>query len=229
MKGQLLLVFLLLVSWNSFAQADKKDVREGNKLYRKELYNDAEIAYRRGLEADSTSLAARFNLGAALYQQKQYEQAENTFKTLSNPNAPIAATDKAKVFHNLGNTALQQEKWQESVDAYKQSLRLNPTDDETRTNLAYAQSKLEKEQQQQQQNKDDKNKDEQNKDQQNKDDKNKDDKNKDQQQQQQEPKISPQQAQQMLEAMQANEKETQDKVKKEKAKAAVRVRTDKNW
>jgi len=107
MKGQLLFVLLLLVSWSSFAQADKKDVREGNKLYRKELYNDAEIAYRRGLEADSTSF-----LGAALYQQKQYEQAENTFKTLSDSNSPIDKTAKAKVFHNLGNTALQQEKWE---------------------------------------------------------------------------------------------------------------------
>jgi outer membrane biosynthesis protein TonB len=232
MKGQILFVFLLLVSLNSFAQADKKDVREGNKLYRKELYNDAEIAYRRGLEADSTSLAARFNLGATFYKQKQYEQSENIFKALSNQNLPLDRTNKAKVMHNLGNTALQQEKWQESVDAYKQSLRLNPTDDETRTNLAYAQSKLEQEQQQ---NKDDKNKDDKNEDQDQQDnqqqqqDQQQDKQDQQQNQQQQEPKISPQQAQQMLEAMQANEKETQEKVKKEKAKAAVRIRTDKNW
>ncbi|MDR0295923.1 MAG: tetratricopeptide repeat protein [Prevotellaceae bacterium] len=224
MKGQLLFVFLLLGTFTAFAQADKKDVREGNKLYKKEAYNEAEIAYRRALEIDSTSLAAYFNLGNALYKQKQYEQAENIFKALSNPNLPLDKHTKAKVMHNLGNATLHQEKWQESVDAYKQSLRLNSTDDETRTNLAYAQSKLEEDQQggggndKNDENED--NKDEQNKDQQNQDN---------QQQQQQEQKISPQQAQQMLEAMQAKEKETQEKVKTEKAKAAVKVKTDKNW
>ena len=226
MKGQVLFVFLLLVSFTSFAQTDKKEVREGNKLYKKELYNDAEIAYRRGLDVDSTSIAARFNLGNALYKQKEYGQADSLFKTLADPNLPL---DKAKVMHNLGNAALQLEKWQESVDAYKQALRLNPTDDETRTNLAYAQAKLEKEQQQQQQNQDQKKNDE-NKDDQNQDNKNQDKQdNQQQQQQEQEPKISPQQAQQMLEAMQAKEKDTQEKVKKEKAKAAVKVKTEKNW
>ena len=226
MKGQVLFVFLLLVSFTSFAQTDKKEVREGNKLYKKELYNDAEIAYRRGLDVDSTSIVARFNLGNALYKQKEYGQADSLFKTLADPNLPL---DKAKVMHNLGNAALQLEKWQESVDAYKQALRLNPTDDETRTNLAYAQAKLEKEQQQQQQNQDQKKNDE-NKDDQNQDNKNQDKQdNQQQQQQEQEPKISPQQAQQMLEAMQAKEKDTQEKVKKEKAKAAVKVKTEKNW
>ena len=225
MKGQILFVFLLLVSFTASAQADKKDVREGNKLYKKEQYNEAEIAYRRALEADSTSLAAHFNLGNALYKQKQYEQAENIFKALSDPKLPFDKGTKAKVMHNLGNATLQQEKWKESVEAYKQSLRLNPSDDETRTNLAYAQSKLEEDQQcggGSCDNKDNEDKDEQNKDQQNQD-------NQQQQQQEQEQKISPQQAQQMLEAMQAKEKETQDKVKKEKVKAAVKVKSDKNW
>jgi tetratricopeptide (TPR) repeat protein len=163
-------------------------------------------------------------LGNALYKQKQYEQAENIFKSLANPNLPLDKNAKAKVMHNLGNAALQQEKWKESVDAYKQSLRLNPTDDETRTNLAYAQTKLEEDEQGgggSDDNEDNEDNDEQNKDQQNQDNQ--------QQQQDQEPKISPQQAQQMLDAMQAKERETQDKVQKEKAKAAVRVRSDKNW
>jgi len=226
MKGLVLFVFLLLGTFTAFAQADKKDVREGNKLYKKEQYNEAEIAYRRALEADSTSFAAHFNLGSALYKQKQYEQAENIFKALSDPKLPLDKSTKAKVMHNLGNATLQQEKWKESVDAYKQSLRLNPTDDETRTNLAYAQSKLEEDEQSgggSCDNKDNEDKDDENKDQQNQDNQQQ------QQQQDQEPKISPQQAQQMLDAMQAKERETQDKVQKEKAKAAVRVRSDKNW
>ncbi|MCL2098291.1 MAG: tetratricopeptide repeat protein [Bacteroidales bacterium] len=229
MKAQLLFVFLLFVSLSAFAQADKKDVRKGNKLYKEEQYNEAAIAYLRALEADSTSIPAQFNLGNALYKLKQYEPADTIFKMLSNPNLPLQKKTKARIAHNLGNAALQQEKWQESVDAYKQSLRLNPTDDETRTNLAYAQTKLEKEQQGGGGGNDDKNQDDQNQDEQNQNQDQQNQQNQDKQDEQQEPKISPQQAQQMLEAMQANEKETQEKVNKEKAKAAVRVRTDKNW
>ncbi len=250
MKRVFFLFSLLFLSAVAYAQVDKTEVRKGNKLYKQEQFNDAEIAYRHALEVDSTSLAARFNLGNTFYKQNQYEQAENTFKSLAPPEVLMSSGNKAKVFHNLGNAALKQKKWQESIDAYKQSLRINPSDDETRTNLAYAQEMLEKDQQNQQnqqnqdQNKDqnqdqqdnknddknDQNKD--NKDQDKQNDKNKNDQqNKDNQQQQQgqAPKISPQQAQQLLEAIQADEKNTQEKVKEEKAKAAGKHKAEKNW
>jgi Ca-activated chloride channel family protein len=243
-KKAFLFVLLWSLSFPAWAQEDKKEVREGIKKYKDEQYNEAEIAFRRGLKKDSLSFAAKFNLGDALYKQNQFEQAENIFKNLT-PDEAQTDANRAKLMHNLGNTQLQQKKYKESIDAYKQSLRLNPADDETRNNLAYAQRMLQNEEQQQQQqnqNQDknqDKNNDkdqQQNQDQQqdqNKDDKqdNKDQQNdkNDQQQQQQEPKISPQQAQQILDAVQSNEKETQEKVKKEKAKALGKYRTDKNW
>ena len=242
-KKTFLFILLWSLSFPAWAQEDKKEVREGIKKYRDEQYNEAEIAFRRGLEKDSLSYIAKFNLGDALYKQNQFEQAETLFKNLS-PDEHQTDAGRAKLMHNLGNTQLQQKKYKESIDAYKQSLRLNPTDDETRSNLAYAQRMLKnEEQQQQQQNQNqDKNNDknqQQNQDQQqdqnqNQNDKQDDkeqqnDKNDQQQQQQQEPKISPQQAQQILEAVQSNEKETQEKVKKEKAKALGKYKTEKNW
>jgi Ca-activated chloride channel family protein len=247
-KKTFLILFFTSLAIPSFAQEDKKDVREGNKLYKKELYNDAEIAYRRGLDKDSLSFVARFNLGDAYYKQEQYEQAENIFKNLSDINDEgMTDAQKAKIMHNLGNAQLQQKKYKESIDSYKKSLRINPTDDETRSNLAYAQLMSNDEQQQQQnqdQNQDqsqdqDKQDQNQNQDNQNQDQNNQeqnqdqDQSNQDQQdkkqQQGQEPKISPQQARQILEAVQADEKQTQEKVNKEKAKALKKQKTDKNW
>jgi Ca-activated chloride channel family protein len=242
-KKTFLFLFLCSLSFPAWAQDDKKEVREGIKKYKDEQYNEAEIAFRRGMEKDSLSYAAKFNLGDALYKQNQFEQAEASFKNLSSDEQQTG-TNRAKLMHNLGNAQLQQKKYKESIDSYKQSLRLNPADDETRTNLAYAQQMLKNEEEQQQQNQNqDKNQDknddknqQQNQDQQQ--DQNQDkqdnqnqqnDKNDQQQQQQQEPKISPQQAQQILEAVQSNEKETQEKVKKEKAKALGKYKTEKNW
>jgi Ca-activated chloride channel family protein len=241
-KKTFLFILLWSLSFPAWAQEDKKEVREGVRKYKDEQYNEAEIAFRRGLKRDSLSHIAKFNLGDALYKQSQFEQAEGLFKNLSSDEHQTDA-GRARLMHNLGNAQLQQKKYKESIDAYKQSLRLNPTDDETRSNLAYAQRMLKNEEQQQQQQdqNQDKNNDknqQQNQDQQQDQNQDKDDKQdnnnqqndkNDQQQQQQEPKISPQQAQQILEAVQSNEKETQEKVKKEKAKALGKYKTEKNW
>ncbi|MDR3184021.1 MAG: VWA domain-containing protein [Prevotellaceae bacterium] len=237
-KKTFLFILLWSLSFPTWAQDDKKEVREGIKKYKDEQYNDAEIAFRRGLKKDSLSYAARFNLGDALYKQEQFEQAEALFKSLATDGRQ-AETDRAKLMHNLGNAQLQQKKYKESIDAYKQALRLSPTDDETRSNLAYAQRMLQNEaqpqpqpqnqdknDQQQQQNQDQ----QQNQNQDNQqDNQNQQNEKNDRQQQPQEPKISPQQAQQILDAVQSNEKETQEKVKKEKAKALGKYKTEKNW
>ncbi|MDR3133566.1 MAG: tetratricopeptide repeat protein [Prevotellaceae bacterium] len=248
MKKYTLLFVLLFAFAGISAQApERHDMRKGNKLYKQGEYDKAEIAYKHGLEKDTASFGARFNVADALYKQGKTENAEKLFQSLTG-----AETDdmrKAKVFHNLGNAQLKQQKYEESIKSYKQSLRLNPADDETRTNLAYAQVMLQQQQQEQQndQNNQDKNQDQQNQDQQqNQDNKDQQDKQDEQQQeqqqqnqqeqpqdkqdeQQQQHKISPQDAQRMLEAVQADEKETQDKVNKEKAKALQRQRIEKNW
>ncbi len=250
MKKTGILILLIIFAAPAFAQAEKRDVRKGNKAYKAEQYEAAEIAYMHGLDKNPESEKAHFNLGDALYKLNRQEQAEKTFGELSKIEAD--SSQKAAIFHNLGNTQLQQKKWQESVNSYKQALRYRPSDMETKQNLAYAQMMLQNEQNQQnqnQQNKDNKDNKEQDKNQQNKDqnkdnkdnqdkqnqeqpqnkDQQQDKKNQEQPQNQPEPKISKQDAQRMLEAVQADEKETQDKVKKEKAKVLQQQKIEKNW
>ncbi|MDR2362525.1 MAG: tetratricopeptide repeat protein [Prevotellaceae bacterium] len=234
------LLFLLLPFWglggfsSAFAQApERHDMRRGNKLYNQGEYNKAEVAYRHGKEKDSTAFGTQFNLADALYKQGKTEEAEKLFRSLTDTDANDAR--KAQVWHNLGNTQLQQKKYEESVKAYKQSLRLNPNDDETRANLAYAQEMLQKQQQDQPQNQDQQDNQQDQDQQQNQNNEDKQDEQPQQQpqdkqdEQQQQQKISPQDAQRMLEAIQADEKETQDKVNKEKAKALRRQQIEKNW
>lgn len=234
-----LLAVLLLLHISGFAQQEKKYIKEGNKNYAEKKYADAEKKYKLGASKNKDSYKAAFNLGDAYYKQGKYEEAAEQFQQLTH-----RATSKdtlAKAYHNLGNSLLQSKKYEESINAYKNALKNNPDDEDTRYNLAYAQKML---QQQQQQNKDDKNKDNKdNKDKNDKDKKDKDkkdndqkddqkddkgEKNKEQQKQQQQGQISKEDAQRLLDALQNDEKNLQDKMKKEKAKG-VKVQIDKDW
>lgn len=249
-------------SLHGFAQTDKKEVRQGNKFFGKENYKEAEVEYRKALLKDSSSVAANYNLGNVLYKNGDAAGAEKIYGVIADSVGrmevrPVWQPDSKKItpseasdyYHNLGNSYLAQKKYSEAVEAYKNSLRRNPNDMETKTNYAYAKKKLEDQQNQQQnqdQNKEQDNKDNQDKNQDNKDqnkeqnqDQNKDqdnkdnkDKNQDKQQDQngrQPPKISPQAAEQMLQAMQEKENQTQDKVNKEKAKLLQSKQKEKNW
>lgn len=210
------------------AQPERGEIRSGNRAYSKGNLERAEIDYRRALEQNPGSVHAIYNLGNVLHKRGNSAEAEKLVTAIKDslPDAGVAP----KVFHNLGNYALDQKKYSEAVEYYKSSLRLNPDDDETRSNLAYAQKMLKNEQDKQQQNQDNKdNKDDQNKDQQNQDNK---DQNQDQDkkdQQQPPPSITPQAAQQMLQAIQNKERETQEKVNKEKAKVLQGRQKEKNW
>ena len=238
MRRVFILIILLFVSSLASAQKERWDVRKGNRLYNKGEYQQAEINYRKALGKDSLSVKARYNLANVLYRNQNAAAAEQEVSRLLSHSTGVSITDNdaANIFHNKGNYSLSQKKWSEAVESYKNSLRINPSDMETKSNLAYAQKMLQNEQDKNQNN--DQNKD-QNKDQdkdQNKDD-NKDqnqDQNKEQnndqkQNQNQPPKITPQAAQQMLQAILNKENETQDKVKKEKAKLYERQQREKNW
>ena len=237
----------------AFAQVDKRDVRRGNADFRKENYKEAEIDYRKALVKDSLSMAANYNLANTLYREGDMEQAGKVLERIKEvaPSTPSAAD----YYYNLGDVAIAKQDWQGAVDAFKNALLLNPGDLDAKENYIYAKKKLEDQQNQQnQQNQDnqDQNKqdnqdqnNDQNQDQnndQNQDDQNdqnkdndQNDQNKDQNNNQnkdsqgQEPKITPQAAQQMLQAIQAKEKETQDKVNKQKAEALKSRQKDKNW
>lgn len=237
-----LLTLLLVLSFSLqgvYAQSEKKDVRKGNKEFKKEQYLDSEISYRSALEQNKESYKARFNLGDALYKQDKYEEAGSTFEGLTQGDA--SQKKRADAYYNLGNSFFKNQQLEESIQAYKEALRLNPNDFETKYNLSQALRLVEQQENQEnqnQQNEGDGEGDEDQQDQQQNPDENEDEQDQnqensqdDQQQQQQEEReqqISPEDAQRMLDAIQDKEKEIQERLKEEKAKEA-KVKVEKNW
>lgn len=250
LKYGLTAALLVLSSAVALAQTDRKEVRAGNRQFKKGNWQKAEIEYRKAQVKDSLSFAANYNLAGALYKENNFDEAGKSLEKLKDV-AP-ASEHAADYFYNLGNIAVQKKDWKAAVDAYKRSLLQNPDDLDAKENYAYAKQMLKNEEQQgggggndqqnnhdQQQNQNnndqDKNKDQnQDQDQKQNNDQNKDQNQGDQPKPQQgdgqgEAKISPQQAQQMLKAVQAREKETQDKVNKEKAALLKSRQKEKNW
>ncbi len=238
-----LTAFLLALACGvCMAQTDRKEVRAGNRQYRKGNWQNAEIEYRKAQAKDSTSFAAGYNLAGALYREGNFDEAAKTLDGLKEI-AP-ASGRAADYFYNQGNVAVRKKDWKAAVEAYKQSILLNPEDLEAKENYAYAKQMLKDEEQQggggdnqqDQDNNQDNNQDNsgqnQNQNQNDNPDQNQGDRPDPQQDPQQgegDAKISPQQAQQMLKAIQAREKKTQDKVNKEKAALLKSRQKEKNW
>jgi len=135
----IILIFLLEPSF-IYGQQDILHIKKGNEFYKKEKYKEAELEYRKAIKAND-SWVSKFNLANALYNQKKYDEASailNEIKT-NNFNKDILS----KVYHNQGNIYLQQNELKKSIEAYKNALRAKPDDEETRYNLAYAMKKLE--------------------------------------------------------------------------------------
>ena len=214
----------------AFGQKTARDyLRSGNKLYQDSLFVKAEVDYRKALDQDPKSADAMYNLGNALLMQQKAKEAMEQYEAASR-----VETDKAKlaqIYHNMGVILQSSKQYPQCIEAYKQSLRRNPKDNETRYNLALAQ-KLLKDQQQQQQNQDQQQQkqDQQQDDKQQQQEKDRQDqqnKNQQQQQQQQQDQMSKQNAEQLLNAVMQDEKNVQDKVKK-----AIQVRgkkLEKDW
>jgi len=226
-------LILMLFVTVGYAQSERKAVRKGNKEFKKGEYLDSEISYRSALELNPASYKGNFNLGGALYKQDKFEESANLYADMAKANTSANGNELANVYHNLGNSYFSQEMYEESVEAFKNSLRQNPNDMETKYNLAQAQRMLQQQQQeqdqQQDQNQDDNSDDDQQQDQ-NQDDQQQD-QNQDQQdqnQQEREQQISPEDARRMLEAIQNNEQQVQERVQEEKAKRA-KVQVEKNW
>ena len=228
MRKSVFIILLTLASISAWGQ--KADLRKGNREFRKGEYGEADISYRKGLLKDTSSVAARYNLANNLYRQENYDEAAKMLDGIENPDASAC--------FNRGDVAIAKEDWKTAVDSFKECLLQDPGDLKAKENYIYARNKL-MEQQQQQQNQDqqnqqdqqDQNKD-QNKDQDQDQNQNQDqqkDQNQDQQQQQQQQEISPQQAQQLLQAIQEKEKQTQEKVDKEKAAVLKSRQKEKNW
>lgn len=244
MKRLILIILVITFSVTVFGQNERKHIRSGNKLFMDAVkdttkidtvkFSNAETEYRKALNKKPNDLQWNFNLADAIYKQQRFDEAAGKFAELAekmeNPQ------EKGRVLHNLGNSQLMNQKLDESIETYKKALRYNPTDLDTKYNLAYAQL-LKKQQEQQQQNQDQQ-QDQQNQDQnqdqqqQNQDQQNQDNQqNQDQQQQQQaqQNKISKENAEQLLQVLQNDERQIQDKVKKIQAAQAKRARTEKEW
>lgn len=249
------MTMLCALSLTVSAQVDRHDVRAGNRKFRKGDWKSADISYRKALVKDSTSVPANFNLANTLYRTENYDEAAKTMEKIKD-SAPSSA-NAADYFYNVGDIAIAKKDWQGAVTAFKESLLRNPGDLEAKENYIYAKKMLENQQnggggngqdnqdnQDNQQNKNDQNgQGDQNQDQNKDKNQNQNDQNNQPQQNNQsgqqnnqsgqqdgqQMKISPQQAQQMLRAIQAKEKETQDKVNKEKAEALKSRQKEKNW
>ena len=230
MKKLLSIIFMVFISASLtlFAQTDKREVRAGNRKFSKGNYAESEIDYRKAVLKDSLSIAGQYNLASALYRQENFEEAA---KSLAKIEAEVAETPYASdYYYNEGDVALQRKDYAAAVKAFRESLLLNPGDIDAKENYLYAKEMLKNQQGGQGQNQDQN----QQQDQDKQDQDNQQDQPQNQEQQEQQPQdrqgdISQQQARQMLRAVQAQEKETQEKVKKEKAALLKSSQKEKNW
>ena len=246
MKRLMILILALVSAVTVSAQTDRKEVRAGNKAFRKGDFRKSEIDYRRAVLKDSLSVAAQYNLASSLYRQDDDEGAQKALSSIAETVSGIeAAGTKADFYFNQGDVALAQKDYASAVKSFRQSLLLRPNDMDAKENYIYAKEMLRQSQDNQggqdgdnSQNQDDQN----NQNNQDNQDNNQQQNNNNQQQNNQnqqnpqdqnnaaaEGNISRQQARQMLNAIQAKEKETQDKVKKEKAEMLKSRQKEKNW
>lgn len=205
-------ILLMLLSFTSVAaqRSYREHLRSGNKIYSDSIYDKSEIEYRKAIEKDGKDADAHFNLGNALFFQNKGEEALKEYEL-----AAMYETDKgrlAQIYHNMGVLMQSAKDYKNAVEAYKQSLRNNPNDHETRYNLALAMSQLKKEQQNQDQQQD--KQDEQQQQEQQQQEQQQQEQQQQQQQQQEQQQMSKENAEQLLEAAMQDEKETQERVKK---------------
>ncbi len=240
----LAIVLLTIAPFCGLRAQTNRFLSEGNKLYNEQRYDEATANYMKALQKDPNNATGLFNLGSALYQKKQFDSSRKIMSATA--NAIKDKGGKAAANYNIGNTYMAQKKWDDAITAYKNTLRNNPTDADAKYNLSYAEAMKKKEDKngggkndKQDQNKDkkkdqkqDQKQDKQDKDKQDKQDGKGDDKDKkDQQDKDQKPqgqpsKLTQQQADQLLNALQQEEKKLQDKLKKEKG---IPVKLDKDW
>lgn len=200
----------------------REHLRSGNKLYADSLYDKAEVEYRKAVEIDPNGSEALYNLGNALLRQEKAQEAMDQFTM-----AAKRATDKknlAEVHHNMGVICQASKDYANAVEYYKQALRENPTDHETRYNLAVAMKQLQNQQQQQQNEQQNENKEQEKQEQEQQQNQQQQQEEQQQQEQQQQEKeqqaqenedeMSKENAEQLLESAMQDEKEVQEKVKK---------------
>lgn len=237
----LAIVAMLFVCGEVSAQQMKERglVRRGNREFRREHFEKSVDSYQRALQHDSTCFEAKYDLASALYRTERYDKAEKTLLSIAN-DTTRTELERGEVAYNLGNTQFAQQKYKEALSSYRQAMRCNPNDEDAKFNYAFTKRLIQQQEQQQQQQNQDQNQD-QNKD--NKDNQ-QDNQNQQNEQNQQQPQnqegkdeqqeggqrpegaMTPEQQEALLQAIQAEEDKTQDKLKEKKG---VLIRGSKNW
>ncbi len=224
LRNTLLLIMLLLAFQGATAQTDRKLIRQGNRQFRNQHYEEAEATYRKASAANAQNPEAQYNLGCALMAQQKDSMAMKCFQ-----NSAQLHTDKqrkAQAYHNMGVILQQKKQFGEAAEAYKAALRNNPKDNETRYNLALCLKQMKNQPKQNQNQKKDENKDK-NKDKEKEKNENKN--QKDQKQPEEKPEqMSKENAEQMLNAAMQQEKATQQRMKKAQQQPS-RKRHLQNW
>ena len=243
-----MVAMLLLVCGEVSAQMMKERglVRKGNRQFKREQFEKSVDSYQRALQHDSTSFEAKYDLASALYRTERYDKAEKTLLGIVN-DTTRTELERGEVAYNLGNTQFAQQKYKEALSSYRQAMRCNPDDEDAKFNYAFTKRLIQQQEQQQQQQQQNQDQNQQNQDQQQQQNQDKNqDQNEDQQndQNQQQPQnqqgkeeqqeggqrpegaMSPEQQEALLQAIQAEEDKTQDKLKE---KAGVVIRGNKNW
>ena len=229
------IVAMLLLCGEVSAQQMKERgmVRSGNRQFKREHFEKSVDLYQRALQHDSTCFEAKYDLASALYRTERYEKAEKTLQAIVN-DSTRTELERGEVAYNLGNTQFAQKKYKEALSSYRHAMRCNPADEDAKFNYAFTKRLIQQQEQQQQQ---------QNQNQQNQDnkDQNQDKQNNQNQQQPQEQNgneeqqdggqrpagaMTPEQQEALLQAIQAEEDKTQDKLKE---KSGILIRGGKNW
>ena len=211
-------LFLLIFSMTAMAQTDRDYIRRGNRLMRDSVYDKAQVEYQKAIEKDNTNPISHFNLGNALLYQNKAEDAMKEYETAARLEKD--KTRLAQIYHNMGVVLQSAKQFDKAVACYRNSLRNDPTNNETRYNYALSLFQLKKNQggqDNQDQQKDDKSQDEK-KEQEQQQQKQEQDKKDEQQQQPQPEQMSRENAEQMLNAAMQDEKATQEKIQQAQQK-----------
>ena len=204
-------------------KTDRDYLRSGNRLYRDSMYTKAEVDYRIAIEANGRFPQAHFNLGNALLRQQKPKEAMQAYE-----QAVKVETNKgrlASIYHNMGVILQSQKQFGPAIECYKNALRRNPADNESRYNLVLCQHQLKNNPQQDQQNDNKENKD--GKDKNKEEDKNSSKKDKQENKDKKE-NMSKENAEQLLNAAMQDEKDTQERIRKAMAKPRQR-KLEKQW
>jgi len=222
-KKVAMVIALLLVAGTAVAQSDRQLVRQGNKQFKAGNFADAEVAYRKAVEKNPRNPQAVYNLGLSLMRQQKDSAAIQQFMDAGKMETnPIR---RAQSYHNAGVICQGKRMYGEAIEVYKEALRNNPADDQTRYNLAVCKRQQQQQQQQQKQQKQDQKQDQKKEEQKQEQQQQQ---QKQEQQKQQDQQMSRENAEQMLNAAMQEEKQTQQRMKKAQQQPNRR-KLEKNW